>query len=396
MTITVHGKRNTAIMKRIMVFGSTGSVGNNALGVIKKAKGKFRVLGLCANSDTQALCRQIKEFRPAYVCIKDEAAAKKLPANLKRKIKLFTGEEGLAEFAAINCDISLMAISGISCLKPLLINIKHTKRIALANKESLVTGGSLVFKAAKKYNTQILPVDSEINALFQLVMDKKEKTNEFSKVYLTASGGALSGYSKKDLAKVTPQRVLAHPTWKMGKRITVDCATLVNKGFEVIETHFFFGLPYEKIGIVIHKESIAHALVEYDDNTLLSCLYPPDMKMPISFALYYPKRFCSGKNENFKHDMSLSFAPIQYNKYPLLKVILAAAKRKDNSLVVLNACDEVAIDWFLKKKIKFTDMHKVFKYIFANYPSCKVRKIEDVLYWDRWGRKKTEEYLTKL
>jgi len=383
-------------MKRVLIFGSTGSVGKNALSVIKKGSRDFKVIGLCANRDTQTLYRQIKEFNPSYICVRDEEAAKKLPTCLKKGIKLFKGEKGLAEFASLNSDISLMAISGISCLRPLLVNIRHAKRIALANKESLVTAGPLVFAQAKKYNTEILPVDSEINALFQLMMDKKKDANEFCKVYLTASGGALAGYSKKDLTKVTVEKVLTHPTWKMGKRITIDCATLVNKGFEVIETHFFFGLPFEKIGVVLHKESIAHALVECNDNTLFACLYPPDMKMPISFALYYPKRFNPPKNDNFKNNFSLSFAPIQYNKYPLLKIIIEAAKKGDNSLVILNACDEVAIDWFLKKKIKFTDIYKAFEYVFGHYPCAKVKKIDDVLYWDKWGRKKTEEYLTKL
>jgi 1-deoxy-D-xylulose-5-phosphate reductoisomerase len=383
-------------MKKILIFGSTGSVGRNALSVIKRGKDEFKVLGLCTNSDTQTLMRQIKEFNPSYVCVRSEEAAKKLPTSLKKKIKLFTGEKGLLEFSRLNSDISLMAISGISCLEPLLLNMKHTKRVALANKESLVTAGSLVFKTANKYNTEILPVDSEINALFQLIEDKKKDINSFSKVYLTASGGALAGYSKKDLAKVKVKKVLAHPTWKMGQRITVDCATLVNKGFEAIETHFFFGIPYEKIAIVIHKESIAHALVECSDNTLFACLYFPDMKMPISFALYYPKRFNPGKEANFKNNISLSFAPIQYNKYPLLKIILEAAKNEDNSLVILNACDEVAIDWFLTKKIKFTDIYKVMKYIFNRYPSHKVKEVDDVLYWDKWARAKTKEYLGRL
>lgn len=385
-------------MKKVIIFGSTGSIGRNALEVIKKEKSKFKVLGLCVNRDIKTLYHQIKEFHPSYVCVRDEGQAKRLSPKLEKRIKLFKGQKGLDEFSRINSDISVMAISGVSCLKPLFTNIEYTQRIALANKESLVTAGSLVFKKARQFNTEILPVDSEINALFQLIRanGSEARGNNFSKVYLTASGGALAGYKKKDLDKVRVREVLAHPNWKMGKRITVDSATLVNKGFEVIETHFFFGIPYKKIGIVFHKESLVHALVEYKDNTLFACLYPPDMKMPISFALCYPQRSNSGREINFKGKFSYSFAPLCYDNYPLLKIILEAASRGDNALVVLNACDELAIDYFLGKKIKFTDIHKVMRYIFKSYPSHQIRSIDDVFYWDNWSRIKTKEYLERL
>lgn len=385
-------------MKKVIIFGSTGSVGRKALGVIQKSKGKFKIKGLCANKNIKVLYDQVKKFKPEFVCVKDKAAAANLQKKIGKSAKLFKGEEGLLKFASIKSDISLMAISGISCLKVLLKNIEHTKRVALANKESVVVAGPLVFAKAKRFKTQILPVDSEINALFQLIPEKEgfSKNSEFSKVYLTASGGALSRYKKKDLEGVSIKDVLTHPTWSMGKRITVDSATLVNKGFEVIEAHNFFGIGLDKIHVVIHKESAIHALAEFKDNSLLACIYPPDMKMPISYALYYPRRFNSGKNVNFKSKFSLSFKPIDYSKYPLFKMILDAAKRKDNSLVILNACDEVAIDYFLKKKIKFTDIHKALRYIFKNYPRRKIKKINDVFFWDNWAREETEQYLNKL
>ena len=385
-------------MKKVLIFGSTGSVGKSALEVLGGDRKQFRVLGLCANSNTEILRQQIKEFKPLYVCVKDEAAAKKISKTLGKGIKLFTGDKGLEEFAQISSDISFMAISGISCLKPLLINIRYARRIALANKESLVTAGFLIFSAAEKFNTEILPVDSEINALFQLLAKRKAKGrgDDLRKVYLTASGGALLDYNKKDLNKVGVKEVLAHPTWKMGRRITVDCATLVNKAFEAIETHYFFDLSYEKIDIVLHKESIAHALVECKDNTLFACLYPPDMKMPISFALYHPKRAESSCEVNFKKGFSFSFSQINYSKYPLLSLVLKAAKRGDNSLVVLNACDEVAIDYFLKGKINFTDIDKAMKKLFKVYPQHKIKTIDDVFHWDDWARAKTKEYLDKL
>lgn len=380
------------IMKKVLIFGSTGSIGKSALGVIRKARGKFKVIGLCANSDVNALVAQVKEFSPSYVCVVNEKSARRFKKKLNRKITVFEGEEGLKKFCRLESDISLMAISGIYCLKPLLWNLKYTKRVALANKESVVTAGSFVFNQAKKHKVQLIPVDSEINSFFQLFnMD----TASLERVYLTASGGALFDYKKKDMNKVGVEKVLAHPTWSMGRRITIDSATLVNKGFEVIETHYFFNVPYEKINIVIHRESKVHAMTEFKDGTLFACLYPPDMKTPISFAFYYPERSPLIKKIDFGKQFSLNFVPIDYKQFPLVKIIIDAAKRKDNSLVVLNACDEVAVEYFLKKKVKFVHINRVMKHMFNSYTPAKLKKIEDVFFWDRWAREKTREYIEK-
>jgi 1-deoxy-D-xylulose-5-phosphate reductoisomerase len=379
-------------MKKVLIFGSTGSIGKNALEVIKKNRKGFRVLGLCAYSDTDTLISQVKEFSPAYVCVVDQDRSERLEKVLGKKVKIFKGQKGLEEFSSIECDISLMAIGGVFCLKPLLINMKYAKRIALANKESLVVAGSFVFSRANRFNTEILPVDSEINALFQLF---KNEGNP-NRVYITASGGPLLDYKKRDLAKVRVNTVLSHPTWKMGKRISVDSATLINKGFEVVETHYFFNLPYEKIDIVIHRESTIHALVELKDKTIFACLYPPDMKIPISFALHYPLRYPSYRGIDFKDNFSFTFEPIDYKKFSLLGLILEAAKKKDNSLAILNACDELAIDYFLKNKIKFIHLYKVMEHIFKHYPSERLKNIGDVFYWDSWARRKTKEYLDRL
>ncbi|MFA5337241.1 MAG: 1-deoxy-D-xylulose-5-phosphate reductoisomerase [Candidatus Omnitrophota bacterium] len=377
-------------MKTINIFGSTGSIGKNALDVIRKNKKDFKVLGLCAHSNVGALCAQIKEFSPSYVCVVDEESAGKIK-HLNKKIKLFKGSSGLREFSAINCDTSLMAISGISALKPLMINIEHAKKIALANKESIVTAGNFVLSKAKRFKAKILPVDSEINALFQLSASQ----NNFSKVYLTASGGALFDYKPKDLSRVYVKTVLSHPTWRMGRRITIDSATLVNKGFEVIESHRFFNLPYKNIGIVIHRESNVHAFVEFKDKTLFACMYPPDMRIPISFALSYPKRI-DIPVPNFKGRLSLTFEPLKPKQFPLLDIILNGAKRGGNSLTVLNGCDEVAIEYFLSNKIKFTDIYKAMDYMFSHYKQAKLKTLDDVFYWDTWAKEKTKEYLRAL
>jgi 1-deoxy-D-xylulose-5-phosphate reductoisomerase len=386
-------------MKRITILGSTGSIGKSALDCVRKAPGKFRVTGLCAYSDIRTLTAQVKEFFPSCVCIVDAASAEKFKSSCNKKIKVFKGREGLLEFSARESDISLMAIAGISALEPLLITMRHTKRVALANKESVVCAGSFVFNAAKAAQTEILPVDSEINALYQLLNlhdAPSSNGNRFQRVYLTASGGALFDYLRKELSNVTVKDVLAHPTWSMGARITVDCATLVNKGFEVIETHNFFNLAYDDIGIIIHRESKIHALAEFKDKTILACVYPADMRIPITFALHYPQRATYPSGLDFSKAFSLTFQPLNLAQFPLLEMILCAARKDDNSLVILNACDEMAIEYFLKKKIRFTDIYKTMNYVFTHYPSKRLTSVKDVFYWNTWARQKTEEYLQTL
>lgn len=393
-------------MKQLLIFGSTGSVGQNALAVVRQNRRSFAVKGLCARSDIKTLRAQVEEFGPRYVCVCDEMAAAQLKPALDKRIRLFAGEKGLEEFCAVSSDISLMAISGISCLKPLLLHMRHARRIALANKESIVTAGELVFAKAKLCRTEILPVDSEINALYQLMGSKESlvSSNGFSKVYLTASGGSLAGYTKQALKRARVEDVLRHPTWKMGQRITVDSATLVNKGFEVIETHHFFKLPYDRIDVVIHKESRIHALVAFSDGTLFACLYPPDMKIPIAFSFYYPERCPKEMYEAQRRDwvdlpqqgVTYTFSPLVGRKYPLLGLIVEAARRNDNALVVLNACDEVAIDYFLKRRIPFTGIARALERMFEHYPHSCIRTVQDVFSWDSWAREKTKEYLEKL
>jgi 1-deoxy-D-xylulose-5-phosphate reductoisomerase len=380
------------MMKQVMIFGSTGSIGQSALDVIRRARAKFEVLGICANSNVAVLEKQIREFRPKYICVAGEENAKLLKGKIGRKPQFFTGQEGLRDFSGISCDIAIMAIAGISCLEPLLINMRRAKRVALANKESVVTAGNFVFNQAKKFGTEIIPVDSEINALFQLL----ERKGSFKRVYLTASGGSLMGCRKKDLAKVSVKTVLSHPTWKMGKRITVDSATLVNKGFEVIEAHYFFNLSYEDIAVIVHRESMIHALAECGDNSIFACLYPADMRMPLAFALHHPQKYSLYESIDFRKKFSLSFEPLAKGLFPLFELLLEAGKRKDNSAVILNACDEVAVEYFLKEKIKFTDIHKAMHYLFEHYPCSKLNSIGDVFFWDSWAREKTRSYLEEL
>jgi 1-deoxy-D-xylulose-5-phosphate reductoisomerase len=377
-------------MKKLLIFGSTGSIGKNTLDVVRKNPKVFKVVGLCAGKDTSTILKQVVEFKPSYVCISDEKKAKDLKKKLPKGIKLFVGKKGLKEFASKSADISVMAISGVKSLEPLLETIKHVKSVALANKEAIVAAGDLVFKQARKFKTEIIPVDSEINAFFQLF---QKNNGVFKKVYVTASGGAFVDYKKSQLSRVTPKQVLNHPTWRMGKRITVDSATLVNKGFEVVETHQFFDVPYKNIEVLIHRESAIHALVEYEDDTVFSCMYPPDMRIPISYALYYPARRKAATGFDYDRKFCLNFEPVDFKKYPLLKLVIDIARRKDNGLCILNAADEVAVDAFLEGKIKFTDIAKVLAKVMKKYPSKKIKKITDVTYWDAWARKKARGYI---
>ncbi|MBD3264996.1 MAG: 1-deoxy-D-xylulose-5-phosphate reductoisomerase [Candidatus Omnitrophica bacterium] len=386
-------------MKKLSVFGSTGSVGRNCLEFVRRNRREFKVTGLCAYKDIKTLRAQIEEFKPSCVCVVREDAARKLSREINKKIKLFKGQSGLEEFSQIDSQISMMAISGVDCLKPLLLNLRHSERIALANKESVVTGGKFIFEEMKRLGKEIIPVDSEINALFQLMHlgDKGNKAPEsVRKIYLTASGGSLCEHKTTYLSRVGIKEVLTHPTWNMGKRITVDSATLVNKGFEVVEAHHFFNMDYSSIEVLIHKDSLVHALLEFKDSSVFASIYPPDMKTPIASALCYPRRFSVRRCLNFNRGISLSFSPVSSRRYPLFKIVIEAARRDDNSLIILNACDETAVEYFLSGKIKFLDIRKAIRHIFKKYPSHKVKCTDDIFYWDEWGRRKTKEYLERI
>ena len=377
--------------KKVLIFGSTGSIGLNTLAVIRGDQENFEVMGICANNDVDTLLCQIKEFKPRYICVANETSARKITGKVPKNIIFFKGEQGLLDFARIKCDISVMAITGICALRPLWENIPHARRIALANKESVVTAGKILFKRAAKFHTEIIPVDSEINSLFQLFDFEKE----FNRVYITASGGPLLDYKKSDLNKVTSQKVLKHPTWKMGKRITVDSATLVNKAFEVVETHEFFNVPYDKIRVVIHRESVVHAMIERNDCSIFACMYPPDMKMPIAFSLYYPRRVFDKNMGLMKDKFSLNFEPIDIGKFPGFSTVLEAAEKGEAYLAAVNGADEVAVAGFLDKKIKFTDITEIIGKVFARCHAPKITDIHEVLFWDQWGREMAGKYISQ-
>ena len=384
-------------MKKVIIFGSTGSIGRSALDVIRRSGSNFRVKGLCTYRNIKLLKKQIQEFKPSYVCVVDEKSAKELKGIVKPYTKVFFGESGLKDFSSLTSDIAVMGISGVASLLPLFTHIKYTKRIALASKEPMVVGAKLIKREAKANHTEILPVDSEINSLYQILKFVRRK--DIRRVYLTASGGPLFNVKKTScLKKLKAKDVLRHPTWQMGRRITIDSATLVNKGFEVIETHEFFSIPYDLIDIVIQRESKIHSFIELKDGFSFLCFYFPDMRLPIGYALYYPERVPLLKNIPYfkiEDKMILTFYKLDYARFPLLKLVLEAAIRNDNSLIVINAADEVGIDYFLKGKVNFLSLYKVIEYMFSNYPSRKVSSLEDIIFWDNWARRKASEYLEK-
>jgi 1-deoxy-D-xylulose-5-phosphate reductoisomerase len=380
-------------MKKVLIFGSTGSVGRNTLRVIG-GDSQFKVLGLAVNKNIVLLKKQVSKYKPAFVCVRDPQQANKCRQWLPKKVKLFSGRSGLREFAAIKSDIAVMGIVGVSCLEPLLIAIKHSKRIALANKESLVAAGSIVVKEAEKNKTEILPVDSEINALFQLL--KLFKKDYLRKVYLTASGGSLWGLNDTAIKGISRKKILKHPTWNMGQRITVDSATLVNKAFEFMEVHHLFGIGYERIEVLIHRQSMAHALVEAIDGTSFACIYPPSMKSPLAHSLYYPQR----KQSRFADSRILSkdtltFKKLSPGRFKLFDLVLASAKKGGNYPVIINAADEVAVDFFLEGKIKFNGIARAMNYIFNKTKKHKISRLSEVYYWDRWSRDKVKYYLRR-
>lgn len=356
-------------MKRIVIFGSTGTIGVNTLEIIRRQKDKFKVVGLACRINRKVLANQIEEFKPDFVYIekKDVSFEKKF-----KKTKFFYGKD-LVELSKVNADIYVFAIPGIESLPAFLECLKREKTIALATKEILVVAGNLVKKLLKKYKNTILPVDSEHNAIFQIL--KKEKKKDVRKIYLTASGGPFYG---KRIKNPTLKDVLSHPVWKMGKKITIDSATMMNKCFEIIEAHYLFNLPFEKIGVLIHPEAMVHGLVEFVDGTVKMVMYKPDMKVPISYVLNFPERQESvSEILDMSKISSLTFK-VPSEKEKFIKFAREAIKIKGSYPVVLNAANDFAVNLFLKGKIKFSEITAIIEKILKNHKVKKRINIDEI------------------
>ena len=340
-------------MKHIAIFGSTGSIGKNALSVIRRFPDKFRVVGLSVNSDIRGLYSQVQEFHPSFVCIRDEESALKFKKSLGRKIKVYSAEEGLIQFAQERTiDQSVFAISGSAALAPLLSSIASGKDIALANKEALVMAGPLIMRMAKKSGIKVIPIYSEQSAIWQCLYGQGK--TRLKTIYLTASGGPLVNESGASLRRVSLLKVLKHPRWKMGKKITVDSATLMNKGLEFLEAMFLFNVSHKMIKVLIHPQALVHSMVEFIDGVVLAQLSQTDMRIPIQYALSYPDRLNGfSPGINFYNLKSLNFSKPDCLRFPCLSLAYQAARELGSLPAVMNAANEVAVSKFLDGRIKF-------------------------------------------
>ena len=377
-------------MKKISILGSTGSIGTQTLDIVR-INNDVEVVALSAHKNIDLLEKQIREFKPKVVAIWEEADAKILSDKVKDlDVKVYFGMDGLIEVASVcDADIVVTAVVGMIGIEPTIAAIKAKKDIALANKETLVCAGHIIMPLAKDMGINIYPVDSEHSAIFQC-LDKK---NPIKKILLTASGGPFRGFSKEELENVTLEDALKHPNWSMGKKITIDSATMINKGLEIIEASHLFDVDIDDIEVVIQKESIIHSMVEFKDNGILAQLGTPDMKLPISYALFYPeRRYISEERVDFNALATLNFSKPDLDVFEGLKMAISAGKKGGSAPTVLNAANEWAVDKFLNKKIGFTDIPRLIGLAIENHQFNENPSLEDILSLKQW----TEEYLERI
>ncbi|MEJ5261434.1 MAG: 1-deoxy-D-xylulose-5-phosphate reductoisomerase [Ignavibacterium sp.] len=376
-------------MKKVLILGSTGSIGVNALNVIRKFPDRFSVAGLTVNSNISTLSEQIEEFNPEFVVVNDQSKAKELAKTLNRKIEIISSENGLVEAAKkYDYDILIGAIVGFAGLAPTLEAIKRGKRIALANKETLVVAGEIVTRLVAENSAEIIPVDSEHSAIYQCLVG--ENLNEVEKLILTASGGPFLNKEKSFFDNATVNEALNHPNWKMGSKITIDSATMMNKGLEVIEAHWLFGLPVDKISVVIHPQSIIHSMVQFVDGSIKAQLGLPDMKLPIQYALTFPERLSNDfERTNLPLINNLTFFEPDFNKFECLKLAYQALNIGGTSPCILNAANEVAVEKFLNGNIRFSEIPKLINKALDKIENHSNPDIEIIYECDR----KTREFL---
>lgn len=372
-------------VKQVIILGSTGSIGENTLDVISRNKEKFRVLGLSAYSNSELLLKQIEKFSPEYAAIGDIDKARSIENRIKGRTKILKGEGAIENLLDKKSDLVVVAISGSKALLPVLKALETAKVIALANKEALVMAGYLIMKKAEEKKVKIIPVDSEQSAIFQCLKD--ENKHAIKKVYLTASGGPLKNISRKNFFKVTPDKALNHPRWKMGRKISIDSATLMNKGLELIEAMWLFALKSEAIEIIIHPEAIIHSMVEFIDGVVLAQLAVADMRIPIQYALTYPERISSGfKSLNLAAMKKLTFEKPDFKKFPCLRLAKEASLAGGSSPCVLNAVNEEAVNAFLDRRISFIAIPKIIEKVLARHKVIKCSDLEQILEVDAWAR----------
>ncbi len=376
----------------IVILGSTGSIGTQCLDVIRRLPGRFRVVGLAAGSNVGLLAKQVEEFRPKVVSLASSEAAQRLGECSFPDLEILTGPKAMEEMVRReDVDLVLNAVVGAAGILPTLAAIEAGKDVALANKETLVAAGSVVMEAVKEHNVRLLPVDSEHSAIFQCLQGVGDR--DLHKVILTASGGPFRESPKEELERVTVEEALAHPTWNMGGKITIDSATLMNKGLEVIEAHWLFQVPPERIEVVIHPQSIIHSLVELTDGSVIAQLGVADMRLPIQYALTFPERLESPVERLSLTDVGrLDFEAPDVDRFPCLRLAYEALVAGGTFPTVLNAANEVAVEAFMQGRIGFTDIPRLIQAALERHRGVMKPDLEDILAADAESR----EYLVKL
>lgn len=384
-------------MKKISILGSTGSIGTQALDVIAHNQDKFKVTALSCAKSLPLLCRQIEEFSPEAVAVKDETDAKEL-ADKYKDLEVFWGAEGLKTIASMeSCDMVLNSLMGMKGLEPTMAAIESGKDIAFANKETLVAGGQLVMDAVKKHGVAMLPVDSEHSAIFQSLQGNQD--NEIRRILLTASGGPFRGYSLEQLEQVSLEQALNHPNWSMGSKITIDSATMMNKGLEVIEARWLFDVPLEKIQVVVHPQSILHSAVEYMDSSVIGQMGNPDMRIPIAYAFSYPERMdlsdVTQPLDLFSLKEGMSFYPADRSVFKTIDLAYEACREGGSCPVVLNGANEVLVDLFLHGKIRFIDIQNFLIQMMEVHQMKRNLDLETILEEDMRGREDVRKLVEK-
>ena len=388
----------------ITILGATGSIGLNTLDVITRHPDRYFVFALTANTNVNELYTQCIKFSPQYAVMQNEVAAETLRSRLKAAAvttEVLAGSQALEMVAShAKADYVMAAIVGAQGLMPTLAAVRAGKRVLLANKESLVMAGGLFMQEVRKHNALLLPIDSEHNAIFQCLPHNFIATNhydEISHITLTASGGPFRDIPLAELADVTPNQACAHPVWPMGRKISVDSATMMNKGLEVIEAHWLFGMAPEKIQVVLHPQSIIHSLVEYIDGSVLAQLGNPDMRTPIACALAWPERIASGvKKLDLLTISRLDFAPLSLERYPSLPLAYSALEAGGTSTTILNAANEVAVQAFLQGRLIFSKIHQVIETVLNKLPSRAADNLEMIIEDDAKARECANVYVTSL
>ena len=370
-------------MKKIAILGSTGNVGTQTLDVVDQYPDKFEIIALSANGNIELLKQQIEKYKPKFVGVADKEKAKELEKKID--IPVFSGEEANLQVANLEeYDTLVNAVVSLAGIEATLVAIEKKKNVALANKETLVSAGEIVMKKARENNVKIMPIDSEHSALFQCL--NGEDIKNVYQLIITCSGGALRDETKDEIENASVKEALGHKTWSMGEKITIDSATLINKGFEVIEAMWLYNMPIEKIKVVVHPESIIHSMVEYSDASIIAQISEPDMRLPIQYALSYPERW-DAPIKRFDFSKNLTFKEPDLERFPCLGLAFRAAKELGTFPAVMNATNDFMVEKFLKGECKILDIYETIKKVMENHKNKKNPNLEDIKNAIEWARK---------